>query len=743
MRGVKPRIFILLTLKLRRMAKYMKKAHTNRGASYFMILCIILFLTVLLRFFYIQVIGVIQGVNLRELAKQQHNKNGVLEASRGTIYDQNGLVLAQDTTLYRITVTLKGENKVKNKEKTAEELSEILQMNKEDMLNYLSKNRTQVELGTKGRNLSEETKKQIKDLKIPGITFIPEKARVYPHQDFASYVLGFTQTDEEGQVNGKFGLEKNLNQYLQSTKGKVSYLGANNGVPIEGKKKKVKRPKNGDNVYLTIDKKIQDFLEDAMSKAEKQYNPSMLIGIIADPKTGKILAMSSKPSFNPNKRDIEYFLNDPIANAFEPGSTMKAFTLAAAINEGVYNGSDYFQSGRYKVGSTEIKDHNNGYGWGAITFDEGFERSSNVAIAIIEDQLLKPDNFKGYITKFGLDQKTGIDLPGESKNKILLDTKLQQITTAFGQGSTVTPIQLVQASTAIANDGKMMKPYIIERIVDPEKNKAIVEKQPQEAGNPITKKTATKVRELLERVVNSPKGTGNMYKIDGYSIGGKTGTAQIPNPENGRYMEGSENYIFSFLGMAPIDNPELVIYLAIKQPKLNDGEYGAQPVADIFKSVMKNSLNYLKINPYTKEEAKEWGKQNEIEVQDFISRPMSTIKSNLVEKKLNPVLLGEGNIIKQYPQKGSIVTEGDRIFLIGNNIKMPDITGWSMRDVTSLSTILNLKLQTSGSGYASTQSIEHGKALKEGDTIGIAFEPPLEPLLEAEDPLKNKKENED
>ena len=182
--------------------------------------------------------------------------------------------------------------------------------------------------------------------------------------------------------------------------------------------------------------------------------------------------------------------------------------------------------------------------------------------------------------------KTNIDLSGEGSNTILFDQQIQQVTTAFGQGSTVTPIQLVQAATAIANDGKMMKPYAIDKIVDPITDKVKLEHKPEEVGKPVTKETAAQVRQLLERVVTSPKGTGTAYKIDGYSVGGKTGTAQIPDGKGG-YMTGRQNYIFSFLGMAPMDDPQLVVYVAVKQPKLKDDENGAQPLADIFKYVTK------------------------------------------------------------------------------------------------------------------------------------------------------------
>ena len=709
----------------------MHKLQTNKGARYMMIAFIVLFLTMLLRIFYIQAVGVVHNVNVKDLANEQQNKNGVLEANRGTIYDQNGKVLVQDSTTYRIVVNLKGKDKLKDKEDTAQRLADALEVDKEEIMKNFHEGRTQVEIGKIGRNLSREVKEQIKKLKIPGVSFTTEKARVYPNEDFASYILGFARPDEKGNAEGKFGLEQSLDKYLRSTNGNVAYVGSRSGIPLTNDIGKVEPAKNGNNVYLTLDKQINSFLEDAMNKAEQHYDPSMLVGIIADPKTGKILAMSSKPSYNPNKGDIEYFLNDPIANAFEPGSTMKVFTLAAAINEGVYNGKEYFQSGKYAVGSAEIKDHNGGYGWGSITFDEGFERSSNVAFSILEDQLLKPNKFKQYMNKFGFNQKTGIDLPGESKNTLLLNTQIQQVTTSFGQGSTVTPIQIVQAATAIANDGKMMQPYIVDKVVNPTNKQVIMENQPKEIGNPIEKETADKVRNLMERVITSAKGTGTMYKIDGYPIGGKTGTAQIPNPENGRYMEGKDNYIFSFLGMAPIDDPQLVVYLAIKQPKLKGNEYGAQPLAEIFKPVMKNSLEYLKVKPYTEKQMADATKQSEIKVQNYVNQTMDTVKNIAEKKKLQPVLLGEGKIIKQYPQTGEVMSEGDRIFLLGNNVKMPNLKGWSMRDVMYFSKLLKLDLKTIGTGYVTGQSIEKGQVIQEGDTLKLDLEPPLEPLVEA------------
>ncbi|WP_018780899.1 PASTA domain-containing penicillin-binding protein [Bacillus sp. 95MFCvi2.1] len=711
----------------------MNKIHTNKGAGYFMIFFLLLFLLLLARFFYIQATGTVHGQDLKKLAQDKHNKNGVLEANRGTIYDQNGHVLAQDANSYRIVAKLKGEKPVKDKEDAAKKIAGVLGTGEDEILATLNKDKSQVEFGALGKNLTKEKKEQLASLKIPGISFVTEKARVYPNGDFASYVLGYAKPDDKGVAKGKFGLEESLDKYLRASNGSVAYTGDRNGVSLDGGKQNVKPPKNGENVYLTIDQRIQGFLEDAMKAADQHYEPSMLIGLVADPKTGKILGMSSRPSYDPNKGDIQYYHNDPIANAYEPGSTMKIFTLAAAINEGVYNGQEYYQSGTYPVGNRKIKDHNGGAGWGSITFDEGVERSSNVAFAILGDQKLGPDRFRQYIHKFGLDEKTGIDLPGEGKNTIVFDQQIQQVTTAFGQGSTVTPMQLVQAATAIANGGKMMKPYAIDRIVDPLTNKVELEHKPEEVGQPVTKETAEQVRQLLERVVTSPKGTGNAYKIDGYSVGGKTGTAQIPDGQGG-YMTGKENYIFSFLGMAPMDDPQLIVYFAIKQPKLKDNEYGAQPLAEMFKSVTKNSLEYLKIKPNQVKDSKKYVKEQQAVVPEVTGKTMEEAKATLEKAQFRPIIVGEGKVKQQVPKATEKTLKGDRVFLVGDKPLMPNIQGWALRDVMNLAKTLNLNLKPSGTGYVTEQSVAEGTPLQAGTELAVTLVPPLEPQQEAEKP---------
>ncbi len=354
------------------MKRNMTKFHTNKGAGYFMILFLLLFLLLLARFFYIQATGTVHNQDLDKLAQQKHSKTGVLEANRGTIYDQNGHVLAQDANSYKLVAELKGAKPVEDKEDTAKKIAGVLGKDEKKILDTLNKEgRSQVEFGNLGKGLTKEQKEQIEALKLPGISFITENARVYPNGDFASYVVGYAKPDDKGIAVGRFGLEKSLDKYLGAANGKVAYTGDRKGVSLDGGKVNVKAPKNGDNVYLTLDQRIQSYLEDAMKEASKHYEPESLIGIVADPKTGKILAMSSKPSYDPNQEINEYYYNDAIANAFEPGSTMKIFTLAAAINEGVYKGQDYYQSGTYQVGNRKIKDHNGGACGGLLHFMNG------------------------------------------------------------------------------------------------------------------------------------------------------------------------------------------------------------------------------------------------------------------------------------------------------------------------------------------------------------------------------------
>lgn len=706
-----------------------KHKNTHKGAVILFCLFSLLFFVLMFRFVQIQATGKADGKALAIAAEKQYKQKQTIAAKRGSILDRNGEVLAEDTPSYTLMAVLdptmttdpNDPKHVVDPERTAEKLAPLLHMDVREAERILTKKAKQVEFGTYGRNISYELKQKIEALKLPGIGFIRDTKRFYPNGTFASYVIGYAQqkegsNEEKSKTFGMMGIEKSLDRYLQEKNGYVVFERDKDGFRLPDTKETIVPPDNGDEVYLTIDQKIQTFLEDTMNQVEKQYQPKKIIAIVANPKTGEILAMSTRPSFDPNKRNITNYLNDAISYPYEPGSTMKMFTLAAAINEGVYNGNELYRSGSYRVGRNEIRDHNK-VGWGTITFNEGVQRSSNVAFAKLVKEKLGEDRFLQYLYRFHFNVKTGIDLPGEALGNILYRYPIEKLTTAFGQGTSITPIQQIQAATAIANGGKMMKPYVVDRIVDPDTKKVVVQHKPEVVGEPITKETAQKVLDILETVVTSEKGTGRPYQIEGYRVAGKTGTAQIPSPKGG-YLTGYENYIFSFLGMAPKEDPQLLMYVAVQQPKLSPTETGAAPVSMIFNTVMKNSLQYLNIRPSFEKTEKSLDKKG-IELPSYAGQTVDAAVKDVKAKGLLPVVIGNGAEVEaQLPFAGDEVIVRERVILkTSGTVNMPDLRGWSLRDALKVAELLGLQPSVKGSGYVVTQSIRPRSSVRKGDYL--------------------------
>ncbi|MEH7479703.1 penicillin-binding transpeptidase domain-containing protein, partial [Neobacillus drentensis] len=466
------------------------------------------------------------------------------------------------------------------------------------------------------------------------------------------------------------------------------------------------------------------FLEDAMNKVDKEYKPQKIIAIVADPKTGEILAMGQRPSFHPKTKEgiDKGWHNEAIETSFEPGSTMKIFTLAAAVQEKVFNPNETYKSGSYQVTKKDKAIHDHNYsGWGTITYLEGVQRSSNVAFAKIAKEKLGFEKLREYLTKFGFDKPTGIDLPDETSGKIQFTYPIEKITTAYGQGTAITPIQQIQAATAIANGGKMIKPHVVKKIVNHDTGETIKSTTPEVVSTPISKETAKQVRDILETVVTSPKGTGGRYKIDGYSVAGKTGTANIPGP-NGGYLQGADNYMFSFLGMAPKDDPKLIVYVAVQQPDLDGTGLGALPVSAIFNPVMKNSLQYLNIQPSKSQKAQ----LNKLS--DFIGKSVEATEKELKAKDIETVVIGKGTkVVRQLPESGTTVLEGEKVIIQTNGDKLaPDMTGWSLRDVMKVANIAGLKINSKGLGYVTQQNIKPKTIMRNGDFLIVDLKTPEE-----------------
>ncbi|MBU8907117.1 penicillin-binding protein [Desertibacillus haloalkaliphilus] len=689
------------------------------------------------RIVYLQVTKEAHGQDLQALAEERWTRETVLEGRRGTIFDRNGGTLAQEISSYTVYAVLDESypNSVRDPRRTAEELGPVLDIPVDELEQRLeagiANERFQVEFGVRAKHLSFEKKEEVETLELPGILFRKEPRRYYPKQTYASHVLGYTDRD---MGNARMGLESSLNDFLVPEDGFVRYQSDRTGVRLPSPNETIQEPKHGYDVYLTLDSNIQTALEQTMTQVEEQYEPERMIAIVADPKSGEILAMSNRPSFNPNLYEqITNYTNYAVSDRFEPGSTFKVFTLAAAIEEGVYNGEDTFQSGSYQVFDRYISDHNYGRGWGEITYNEGVQRSSNVAFSKLVMEDLGREAFYEYIERFGFTEPTGIDLPNEATGLIANQYPIDAATTAIGQATAVTPIQQIQAATAVANGGKMMKPYVIDRIVNPETGTVVRETEAEVAGEPISEQTAAEVRDILETVVTSPAGTGKPYYIEGFEVAGKTGTAQIPDPEGG-YLSGGNQNIFSFIGMAPKDDPQVVVYVAVDRPKLEPTEVGSAPVSNVFNSVMKHSLQYLNITP-TIEEIEEKAEEGVL-IEDYQGQPIASVKEELEAEGVDVTVVGTGSAVEdQMPLVGSHVFAGERVILRsdGQRWEMPDLEGWSLRDVMKFSQVMELQPNLVGSGFVVDQSIAPGSEIQIRDYLAVELRKPNEVIEESLD----------
>ncbi len=712
----------------------MKKSKFQWGASTMLIIYGLLFFLMFFRIFYIQVTGQAEGQQLAAKATARYEKTKTITADRGNILDRQGQVIAKDAISYRLVAVVspeasKGTNKVmhvENPKKTAAVLAKYIDMDEDAIYKKLTpekKDTYQVEFGAAGRDISHATMKEIEKEQLPGIIFMEDKKRFYPNGTFASNLIGIAgkknDKDPQAPTVGKMGLEAIYNKELSGVNGNVQYKSDLFGYLLPNSKEMVQPAKDGDNVYLTIDKTIQNFLEDSMSKVYKQYNPESMVAVVADPKTGEILAVSQRPTFNPQTGEglDNSWINKMTETTLEPGSTMKTFTLATAIQEGKWNPNDKFQSGQYTVYDRTIRDANQ-VGWGRITYLEGIQRSSNVGMA----NLLKKigdDTFIQYMKKFGFGQKTGIDLPNEATGKILDEYPINRVTTTYGQGSTVTPIQLIQAETAVANNGKMMQPYVIDKVVDPNTGEIVKEHKPIVKGNPISAETAKQVRDTLATTVTSEKGTAQKFASKEYEVAGKTGTAQIPNP-NGGYYWGKNNFLYSFLGMAPAKNPKLIMYVAVEKPHLGVTEVGSEPTSKIFNTVMDSSLKYLNIKPSKSTTEKS------ILMEDVVGQESDNVITNLESKNIQTIRIGsKGKITDQYPKKGQSVFATSHAFIkTSGNIQIPDFKGWSLRDILTYQSLSGIEIDVNGDGYVQKQNIKPGTVYDGNKKLVLTLEKP-------------------
>ena len=619
-----------------------------------LLIILFIFIIIIAKVFYIEVIDY---KKLNSLASGLWSRNLPIEADRGNIYTVDGEAIASNLTTTSLVFI---PNQIKNKDLVAEKISEILDVPKSKIEEHLYKKSMMERVHPEGRRLSYKIADKIENLHFDGVYLLKESKRYYPHNEMLSHVLGYVGIDNQGLS----GLELEYNDILTGEYGSIQYFSDAKGNNLERNSVYVE-PEDGLDIYLTVDYGIQSSIERELDNVVLKYNPDGAWAIAMDPNTGEILGMSSRPNFNPNNYknyDTETInRNMAIWASYEPGSTFKILTLSAAVNEGKVDllKDTFYDGGSVNVDGARIKCWKHG-GHGSQTFLEVVQNSCNPGFVELGNRLGKETLFD-YINKFGYGKKTGIDLNGEATGILFSLNKVGPVelaTTAFGQGVSVTALQQVVAVSAAINGGTLYKPYIVKRVAYHENGQIIKEVKPTVVrDNIVTKDTSEKVRMTLESVVSL--GTGRNAYIDGYRVGGKTGTAQKVN--NGIYMQG--NYIVSFIGFLPANDPKIVVYLAIDNPK-GVTQYGGTVSAPIVKNIMEDAITSLNIEKQDggTEKKYQWYDKKYYTVPNVVGKSKKEATSML--KSFSVEYSGSGDVVvNQSPDSDSRIAEGEKVRL--------------------------------------------------------------------------------
>lgn len=613
----------------------------------------LLALSIILKLVYIQIID---RSTIYQKAVDSWQRSFPVEASRGKIMTADHQVLATNLTTSSIVVV---PSQIKDIIYTAKQLSDILDVDMQVMKEKLEKKVSIQRIAPEGRQLKDEIARRIDRLKLPGVYLIKDTKRYYPLNHYLSHCLGFVGIDNQGLL----GLELEYDHYLKGKNGSIDYYMDAKSHNLKMYPSDYRGATTGMNITLTINGKVQDIVERELNNAYKTYHPDGIWALAMNPNTGDILALSSKPDFNPNQYQKEdkniYNHNIPVWKTYEPGSTFKIITFSSGLNENLFDmdKDTYFDKGYEIVGHSRIKSWKKG-GHGLQTFREVLQNSSNPGFVEIGRRLGKKRLYR-YVEKFGLTKKTGVDLPGESSG-IMFDYKnfneLEQATVAFGQGISITPIQLVRAISACVNGGKLLKPQILKEVRNSYTNDAVYKRKVKVIRQVIKKETSSKVKDALESVVCL--GGGRNAYIPGYRIGGKTGTAQ--KAVNGTYVGGG--YILSFVGIAPINDPQIVLYVAMDNPK-NCIQYGGTTVAPIARKMLVDILPAMHIKKVKKQPERE---EQPMDVKTVkIERYIGKKRSEVSNVSLRFKFIGKGDyVIDQLPKEGEVVEAGSTVVIM-------------------------------------------------------------------------------
>ncbi len=618
------------------------------------LIIILLFVFIIFRVFYVQVVDY---KKLSSLAGDLWSRNLPIEANRGLILDRNGVVLADNLTTTSLVLI---PNQIEDKDKTTKELARILNVSEDEMAKHVNKVTSIERVHPEGRRLSYEVADEIASLELPGVYLVKEAKRYYPYGNMLSHVLGYVGIDNQGLS----GLELQYDDYLTGEQGAIKYFSDAKGTKLDLAEVYVE-PQDGMNIQLTIDYKIQEAIEREMDNVVSMFNPDMALAIVIDPNNGEILGMSSRPNFNPNNYQA-YSLetlsrNLPIWASYEPGSTFKIMTFSAALEENLIDmeNDHFYDSGGVTISGSRIGCWKAG-GHGDQTFLQVLENSCNPGFVKL-GQMLGKEKLFSYLDKFGFGTKTGIDLNGEGEGIIFpLDKvgELELVTTAFGQGVSVTPIQQVAAVSSVVNGGNLYQPYIVKNILEPATNNIIQTFDKKLVRTTISPETSAKMRYALESVV--ARGGGRYAFIDGYRVGGKTGTAQ--KVENGRYLVN--NYIMSFMAVVPSNDPEAILYVAIDNPK-NTAMLSSYTTAPVARRILLDIIEALGIEKQEGqiEKVYQWNDEVYAEVPNVIGMTVKEATKTLSDFKVEYTGSGE-KVTEQSPSAGTRLAKGSTIRLL-------------------------------------------------------------------------------
>lgn len=685
-----------------------------------------------MRFSQIMVHGEIDGEDLQENVERLYTSNSTLQANRGTIYDRHGNPLAIDATSYKLIAVLTDKwstpnnpQHIEEELKVADILSGYINLSSADILEYLQQDVDQVEFGSAGNNLSYHTASRIKteleDNELTGVIFEEKQKRLYPNGVFASHTVGLAQylaKDEEStnkELIGQMGLELTFNDLLTGQNGERTIQKDSSGYIVPKLKNEVVEPINGDDLYLTLDHKLQVHLESILTTVQEENNPKFTFATVMNAENGEVIATSQRPSFNATTlENIDASWQNLLTEyTFEPGSTMKILTLAAAIEEGVFQPNNYFESGTIRVHGRTVSDYIP-EGWGWISQLEGIARSSNVLMVHLVDEM-GHDVWKSYLDAFGFGEATGVSLPNEQAGFNPYSTPIQAVNTGFGQGISVTPIQMLQAFSAIANEGEMYKPKLIGKTVDAASGEEMLF-EPSGRKSPISPETARQTLKYLADAITIEGAVAANYQKEDYSVVAKTGTAQVYDAETGTYS--TTDFIYSIAAMFPAEEPKYIVYITVQEPELTaDAAFGSAVVQKIYHPLVDRIIDF---NEKTYNEAGE-GNIHYVNAPSLLDLSVEDAKSALTADNYEYTLIGSGShIVQQLPYPETPLYEEQQVILMTNGAaSMPDLTNWSRNDVLKVAELTGVNFIFSGEGYVVEQSLPEGSYMDPGVDINI------------------------